>query len=107
MEKKPEPVSLAHRGQPARQKTTVEVLSTARRSAPTPTFGTAAPPKGLSGALRRFAYGLPDHRAPKWMVLLLADRVNVLERRAGRLMVPAAIVVGTLLGAVTLRRRFV
>ena len=28
----------------------------------TPVFGTAQPPRGLSGVLRRAAYGIPDTR---------------------------------------------
>lgn len=42
----------------------------------TPVFGTAQPPQGLSGALRRMAYTLPDHRLRRWMLLLAADRVD-------------------------------
>ena len=50
---------------------------------PTPVVGTAQPPRGLSGALRRRAYGIPERRARHWMLLLLADRVDVLEDRVG------------------------
>ncbi len=45
----------------------------------TPTFGTAAPPRGLSGMLRRMAYGIPEHKVRHVMMLLLADRVDVVE----------------------------
>ena len=50
---------------------------------PTPVVGTAQPPRGLSGALRDRAYGIPEHNARHWLLLLLADRVDVLEDRVG------------------------
>lgn len=45
----------------------------------TPVFGTACPPKGLSGMIRRYAYTLSEGRASHWLLLLAADRVDVLE----------------------------
>jgi len=46
----------------------------------TPVFGTACPPKGLSGVLRRFAYAkFSEARAAHWLILLGADRVDTLE----------------------------
>jgi hypothetical protein len=50
---------------------------------PTPVFGTAQPPHGVSGALRRGAYRIPEHRARHWLLLLLADRMDVVEDRVG------------------------
>lgn len=50
---------------------------------PTPVVGTAQPPRGLSGLLRKRAYGIPEHRARHWMLLLLADRIDVVEGRVG------------------------
>jgi hypothetical protein len=52
---------------------------------PTPVFGTAQPLHGVSGALRRGAYRIPEHRARHWMLLMAADRVDVLEDRLGGL----------------------
>jgi hypothetical protein len=49
----------------------------------TPVFGTAQPLRGLSGMLRRRAYAIPEHRARHWMLLMGADRVDVLEDRLG------------------------
>jgi hypothetical protein len=69
-----------------------------------PVFGTAAPPKGLSGVLRKVAYGYPDHWVRHWMVLLLADRVDVWEHRLRRgLPVTAGIVAVLALGSLTLK----
>jgi hypothetical protein len=45
----------------------------------TPVFGTAQPPSGLSGAMRKFAYKFSEGRAAHWMILLYADRVDVGE----------------------------
>jgi|tagenome__1003787_1003787.scaffolds.fasta_scaffold20471608_2 hypothetical protein len=46
----------------------------------TPVFGTAQPPKGLSGAIRRFSYArYSEGRAAHWLLLVLADRVDAVE----------------------------
>ena len=45
----------------------------------TPVFGTSCPPRGLSGLLRDYAYTLSEGRLSRWMTLMLADRVNVVE----------------------------
>jgi hypothetical protein len=58
----------------------------------TPVFGTAQPLHGISGLLRRAAYATNETRARHWMILLAADRVDVLEHRIARLVKLAAIV---------------
>jgi hypothetical protein len=45
----------------------------------TPVFGTSCPPSGVSGAIRDFAYKYSEGRLLRWMSLMLADRVNVVE----------------------------
>jgi hypothetical protein len=41
----------------------------------TPVFGTSTPPKGASGALRKYAYWkYSEGRAAHWLVLIAADR---------------------------------
>ena len=46
----------------------------------TPAFGTTLPLRGLSGALRRKAYAsFSEGRAAHWLILLAADRVDVIE----------------------------
>jgi hypothetical protein len=59
----------------------------------TPVFGTSQPAHGASGALRRLAYRVPEHRATRWALLLLADRVDVLQHRLvrGAWLPPAAL----------------
>ncbi|BBZ36317.1 hypothetical protein [Mycolicibacterium confluentis] len=45
----------------------------------TPVFGTSTPPRGLSGVIRRYAYGFSEGRAAHWLLLLGADRINAVE----------------------------
>ena len=46
----------------------------------TPVFGTACPPKGASGAMRKYAYRrFSEGRAAHWLLLLAADRVDAVE----------------------------
>jgi len=45
----------------------------------TPVFGTAQPPSGVPGAVRRYAYRYSEGRAAHWLLLLLADRVDAWE----------------------------
>ncbi len=76
---------------------------------PTPVFGTAQPARGAPGVLRRAAYRLPEHRASRWVLLLAADRLDVLEHRArgAAWLVPAlaALVLGYVVVARALPRR--
>jgi hypothetical protein len=78
---------------------------TGASDARTPVFGTAQPPHGLSGRLRTTAYRIPDHFARHWLLLILADRVEVLERRVRRRPgLAAAAGLGTVLGTLALTR---
>src|SRR3954469_15605059 len=46
----------------------------------TPVFGTAQPPKGLSGVIRRYAYARhSEAKFAHWALLILGDRVDALE----------------------------
>lgn len=46
----------------------------------TPVFGSSCPPEGLSGQLRDFAYRYSEGRRLRhWMMLIVADRLNVVE----------------------------
>jgi hypothetical protein len=46
----------------------------------TPVFGTSCPPKGLSGAIRKYAYRkYSEGRAAHWLLLIGADRVDTAE----------------------------
>lgn len=47
-----------------------------------PVFGTSTPLRGLSGAIRRFAYSKPDHYPSHWLLKILGDRVDSWEYHA-------------------------
>jgi hypothetical protein len=47
----------------------------------TPVFGTAQPLRGLSGAIRRYAYTFSEARTAHWLLLMAGDRVNIVESR--------------------------
>jgi hypothetical protein len=55
-----------------------------------PVFGTAVPPKGLSGLVRKAAYHWPDHYMRHWTMLLLSDRIDSWEHRLGKVAKVAA-----------------
>jgi hypothetical protein len=44
-----------------------------------PVFGTSCPPTGLSGRMRDFAYHYSEGRMLRWLTLMAADRVNMIE----------------------------
>lgn len=77
--KKPAPVGHAHWEQPEQQEVHGEQLKDASRRDLTATFGTGPAPRGLSGILRRIAYRIPDYRAKRWALLLIADRIDKIE----------------------------
>ena len=52
----------------------------------TPVFGTAQPLRGLSGAIRRYAYRFSEARTAHWLLLIAGDRVDVMESRIGALL---------------------
>ena len=45
----------------------------------TPVFGTAQPPSGVSGVIRRYAYSYSEGRTAHWLLLIAADRVDAWE----------------------------
>ena len=93
----PRPVGSAHWMEPERQADPGNVLKRKGLDELTPVFGTAVPPRGLSGLMRRAAYGIPEHFTSHWFALLLADRVDVMEdsaKRAAPFLVPALAVAG-------------
>ena len=64
---------------PTLQEETVEVLHSNERPGLSAVFGTVAPPNGLSGVIRRFAFRYSEGKWWHWLALLAADRVNVVE----------------------------
>jgi hypothetical protein len=64
---------------PMQQPVNVEVLHSNERPNVSAVFGTVAPPSGLSGVIRRFAFRYSEGSWNHWLPLLLADRVNMIE----------------------------
>ena len=71
----------------------------------TPVFGTMQPPRGLSGLIRRAGYRVPEHKAGRWMLLMLGDRVDVWESRLRRQRWPALGLGAIIAGLFIWRRR--
>ena len=65
--------------EPEQQPQNIEVFVSPERPGITPIFGTSTPPSGLSGMIRRAAYKLTENDLRHWLLLLVADRVNVVE----------------------------
>ncbi|WP_313156849.1 hypothetical protein [Sphingobacterium multivorum] len=64
---------------PPLQEETVEILKSVERPNLTAVYGTSSPPSGLSGAIRRIAFNYSESSYGRWLPLVLADRVNMLE----------------------------
>lgn len=79
MERTPPRFIHAHGEKLPQQREDVEVFVSPERPGITPIFGTAQPPKGLSGMIRRAAYKMTESDIRHWLLLLLADRINVVE----------------------------
>jgi hypothetical protein len=78
-EKTPPQGTGAHWIEPPQQIPTVKILVSTEHKGLTPVFGTSCPPKGLSGLIREFAFKFSEGRKLHWVLLLFADRVDVLE----------------------------
>jgi hypothetical protein len=118
MEAERAPETGAHWAEPQRQTRGGEKhLHRAGLDDLTHVFGTAQPPRGVSGMLRKAAYRVPEHYGRHWMMLMAADRIDVLEGRLGETLAdpmerigfdagahyartnPLAVVAGTVVGA--------
>lgn len=64
---------------PVQQETDIEVLHSNERPSLSAVFGVAAPPTGLSGMLRRFAFKYSESTYSHWLSLVMADRINMIE----------------------------
>ncbi len=64
---------------PTQQPIDMEVLHSIERPNVTAVFGTAQPPSGLSGIIRRAAFKSSESSYLRWLPLIVADRVNVVE----------------------------
>ena len=64
---------------PAPQRAEVEILQSIEHIKRPSVVGTTSPPRGLSGAIRRAAFRYSESQLIHWMMLIAADRVNVVE----------------------------
>ena len=64
---------------PPQQPQDVEVLTSIEYNHRPAVFGAAAPPSGLSGVIRRAAFKFSESRWTHWLMLMGADRINVVE----------------------------
>ena len=92
MEKAPGPLTPTTPASFSRMKPGRGMVKRAGLAQMTPVFGTAQPLRGLAGLVRRAAYSVRETRARHWMLLLFADRVELLEHRIATLVKTAALV---------------
>lgn len=64
---------------PALQTPDVEVLQSIEHNRLPAVVGTSTPPSGLSGAIRRYAFRRSESDWWHWLMLMGADRINVVE----------------------------
>ena len=67
------------------QEPKVKIHKSTEHARLTPVFGTSCPPAGISGAIRDFAYRFSEGRLARWLALMFADRVDVVEGIVGDL----------------------
>ena len=78
-ERTPPRLEGVHWDEPDRQPETVKILHSNERPDMTPVFGTSVPPSGISGKIREIAFKFSENDMRHWMLLLFADRVNMVE----------------------------
>ena len=78
-ERTPPRLEGVHWDAPEQQTPHVKIHHSVERPGLTPVFGTSTPPRGLSGKLRDVAYRFSESDMRHWLILMLADRVNVGE----------------------------
>ena len=64
---------------PTLQKTDVEILRSIEHNRQPAVLGTSSPPSGISGMVRRAAFAYSESDWRHWLMLLGADRVNMVE----------------------------
>jgi hypothetical protein len=78
MERTPPRLEVPWSDPPEQQPMTVEVLRSVERPEHSRTFGTRLPPRGVSGAIRRAAFRRSENDVRHWLMLVAADRVDVI-----------------------------
>ncbi|MDR6935621.1 MULTISPECIES: hypothetical protein [unclassified Luteibacter] len=109
-ERRPPRLEGVHWDDPPMQQSKVEVLRSTEHFRMPPVFGTTLPPRGVSGWIRRRAFRHSENDLRHWLMLLFADRVDVVEgvvsdgRRDPKVRSAVTIVGATLIAAWLLRR---
>ncbi|HEY8618165.1 hypothetical protein [Phenylobacterium sp.] len=70
---------------PTQQTSDVEILQSVEHNRRPAVFGVSTPPSGLSGVIRRTAFGYSESQWAHWLLLMLADRINEAEGVLGDL----------------------
>ena len=78
-ERTPPRLDIVHEDPPTPQPQHIEVLRSVEHPVRPPIFGTGPAPTGLSGRIRRYAFGFSESDLRHWLLLLFADRVNMGE----------------------------
>ncbi len=64
---------------PSQQQPDIEILQSIEHNRLPAVVGTSTPPSGVSGALRRYAFRRSESDWWHWLLLMGADRINVVE----------------------------
>lgn len=64
---------------PTPQRSDVEILQSVEYKSRPAVFGTSSPPSGISGMIRRSAFAYSESDWRHWLMLLGADRINMVE----------------------------
>jgi hypothetical protein len=64
---------------PPQQRSEVEILQSIEHERRPAVFGTSTPPSGISGMIRRAAFRWSESNWLHWLLLMGADRINVVE----------------------------
>jgi hypothetical protein len=64
---------------PTQQEPQVELLQSVEHKRLPAVFGTSSPPSGVSGSMRRLAFRWSESNWAHWLLLIAADRVNMVE----------------------------
>lgn len=64
---------------PTQQQPDVEILRSIEHNRLPAVVGTSTPPRGISGAIRRYAFRRSESDWWHWLLLMGADRINVVE----------------------------
>ena len=94
METPPKPAGHAHWTRPDPMRAEALVLKRMELDQLTPVYSTKVEPHGLSGLIKRVAYRIPEHRPAHWLLLLLSDRVDVVESSPVRSIVALGVLAG-------------